>query len=112
MLTQADIQKKTAELSKKYGRMKCMEFANDLRDWLVEQKVKGKYLTMSTSNPRIDYISLDSEPNKVISENGKHYGIEVNGIVYDNFFQDGIRRGDWERSYKSPVTLKVAFSSF
>lgn len=32
---------------------------------------------------------------QTISLNGRHVGVEVGGLVYDNNFPTGIRRADW-----------------
>jgi hypothetical protein len=112
MQDQAEIQKKAAALAKTYGDRKCLDFAKALKSWLSAQKIKGKFLTMQNAGPSRGFICLADDPNNSISDTGKHYGIEVDGIVYGNFHPKGIARRNWEVEYVCDGDLKIQASAF
>jgi|ERR1051326_2868281 hypothetical protein len=112
MLDQTEIQNTAAALAKTYGKGKCLEFAKGLKAWLTTQKIKGKFLTLQNEKPSRGFICLTDDPNHAISTNGKHYGVEVEGVVYDNFHPKGLKRASWEEAYDADVDLKVAASPF
>lgn len=56
--------------------------------WLEDNQLQGKVIEIKTKNPR-EYFILSSRLEKLgitesITLNGKHYGVEVKGLVFDN----------------------------
>jgi len=112
MADQKEIQSKAGALAKTYGDRKCLDFAKALKSWLVSQKLKGKFLTLVNAGPSRGFICLADDPNHSISDTGKHYAVEVDGIVYDNFHAKGLARQSWQKRYVADTDLKVESSPF
>jgi len=110
-MEKTEIQKKSKTLSGKFGRFKCEKFAKALMKWLIDEGVEGGYLTLKTASSSRGFIVVDGEKD-AISETGKHYGVEVDGIVYDNVFPKGFPRNKWLKTYSADVPLKLSQTSF
>jgi hypothetical protein len=70
-----------------------------LENWLKEQGIAGKYLTIKGGG---DFIVSDRYGGETaISQNGYHYGVETRGLVFDNVPNTGLPRGSWLGDFDS-----------
>jgi Papain fold toxin 2 len=77
----------------------CLECATSVMQWLKANGIQGKIIRLRTKYKDEDYILSDRLINRGIQDsitiNGKHYGIEVRGQVFDNLSTEGMSREDW-----------------
>jgi hypothetical protein len=96
-----------SSVSKNYGILQCEECSLALQDTFTRLGIPGRRMKLLPINEapwkwrNISMRNADfklpcrSEPGEPISHNGKHYGYEVNGIIYDNIFREGIPANEW-----------------
>jgi hypothetical protein len=85
-----------SEIVVNYPILECQDCALAVIEWLRDNGVRGKLLCLRTTIPdEIFIISQRHGFHESITENGKHYGIEVFGKVFDNLSANGLYRGDW-----------------
>lgn len=74
--------------------------------WLKANGIEGKIIRLKTRYPDEDYILSDRLLNQGINDaitiNGKHYGVEVRGRVFDNLSTEGMYREDWLSDFHCP----------
>lgn len=106
-----------------YGKFKCVDCAEHLEKKLTGSGWNIKYLKLDAIGPKNGrplvlcaelyddfagmYANWVDSVDTVIADTSLHYGVEVNGIVFDNVFPNGIERADWERIFKSHYPLEV-----
>jgi hypothetical protein len=84
-----------------YKKLECVECAQEIRDYLISQGVRGKRIKLYTGEA-IGWNSNiydDSVPGEAISVNGRHEAIAIilNNveIVFDNHHPSGLPRDEW-----------------
>jgi hypothetical protein len=98
----ADQLRQLREIASSFDNFYCVECAQALKDYLINQKIPGKRIKLYTGageDDRNNFIYDDNIPVEVISENGRHEGITIviNGeeMVFDNHHHDGLSRDVW-----------------
>lgn len=83
----------------------CNEAVQAVVEGLETRDMKGTILRIKTKYDEEDYIlsqRLESQGiRESITLNGQHYGIEVQGLVFDNLSVTGITREDWLKDFQS-----------
>ena len=92
------------EIASKYQVLECQEAANAIKGYLDENGVKNQIVQAESNYQYI--MSNDFSWSEPISINGNHYGVEVDGMVYDNIHPFGILRSQWESDLSGRDTLK------
>lgn len=82
----------------KFELLECLECANAVMQWLKANEINGKIIRLKTKYKDEDFILSDRLMRKGVNDsitiNGKHYGVEVRGRVFDNLSSEGIiKRG-------------------
>ena len=86
-----------------------------MADYLLKKGLDGKIVLYITPFP--DWIYSDSYGG-VISENGKHFGVLFNGIVYCNVHPNGLPFEAWKADFHNrtgnsvTVTLPLTWRNF
>src|SRR5205809_707848 len=84
-----------------FGIFRCLEAADAMQQALVRGGKRGTRidLTMPLHGGVGTLGSIFADEGRfagqVIATNGRHSGIEVDGMVYDNNFPTGILRAEW-----------------
>jgi hypothetical protein len=85
----------------RYENLKCVECAQEIRNYLISQGIRGKRIKLYTGEA-IGWNSNiydDSVPGEAISVNGRHEAIAIflNNVetVFDNHHADGLPRDEW-----------------
>jgi RHS repeat-associated protein len=73
-----------------YGR--CMAFADELVAALKKQGTRGQRIIVQ---PREGLHLVNNRGQAVGEQGGSHVGVEVDGIVFDNFNPGGVPRAAW-----------------
>ena len=95
----------------------CEACAIKIRDGLTKAGFAVVYWSIKTST---HYIMLSHTPEAAavsfnieapISVNGRHYGVEVEGMVFDNIFKKGLPLERWKNQFAVRALYKLNFES-
>jgi hypothetical protein len=103
---QSDVRALALSVTKKHGLLKCRECATELRQVLLGAGKKGHVLKLTAlrANPKRNFVMMKDPAfkfpfaapgNPSISNTGLHFGVFVDGFVFDNIHREGIARADW-----------------
>ena len=89
-----DIEKQITRIAKKYKLLECVECADEIQQYLLSNGLHGKRIELqAVTNEGQKYygiISLYSNQEAIISQNGHHSAIMFGNLVYDNINPNGI----------------------
>ncbi len=102
-LTDEEIYREVGQIVIQFELLKCYECAKAVMAWLAENGIEGKVLELRTTKRR-EYFILSSRLEakgitESITDNGRHYGVEVRGLVFDNLSSEGMNREDWQKDF-------------
>ena len=83
------------KISSKYKNLQCAECATEMLEAAQKEGISGKVVAGSGKYETRAGVWSD-KARKQISENKNHYGVEVDGKVFDNKTPEGISRNDFE----------------
>ena len=78
----------------RYGNLQCVQAANAIKDFLLSNNLHGSIIEIRFP-PSPGYVVSISHNNNTISENGRHFGVEYQGIVYCNVHPFGLPTEMW-----------------
>lgn len=83
--------------------LECDRCAVAVMEWLEQQGIQGKILRLRTKYQDEDYIISERLERLGVAEsitvNGKHYDVEVRGLVFDNLSTDGMFIEEWVKDF-------------
>lgn len=96
------------KITKKYGFKECQDCAEELRSAFQKAGKTGKVLQLKAVGGRGNIVMKDqafllpfqTPPNASIAENGKHFGVQVGNLVFDNIHRSGIPLSDWADTFE------------
>ncbi|MEL6490531.1 MAG: papain fold toxin domain-containing protein [Cyanobacteria bacterium J06621_3] len=92
------------EIAVNYPLLECSECAIAIMQWLNSRGLSGTILLIRTRNWRRPFITSERYGfNESITINGKHYGVEVMGAVFDNLSREGLPRSAWISDFSCPT---------
>lgn len=81
----------------------CYNCAIAVRQWLRDNGIEGQIIELKTFYRDEDYIISDRiGGDESISNNGKHYGVRVRRLVFDNLSIEGMAEADWIGDFHCP----------
>ncbi len=96
LLSDDEIYREISKIVSNFDIFDCYQCAQAVIQWLSDNNLQGKPLRLKIFYSDEDYIiSKRLGSDQTITMNGKHYGIEVKGIVFDNLSPDGMTREAW-----------------
>lgn len=99
-LTDSQIYQEIGNIVSQFELYQCYECARAVMQWLTGNEIEGKMIELKTRYHDEDYIISDRLGNdESITINGKHYGVEVRGRVFDNLSPNGMIRDDWLKDF-------------
>ena len=86
----------------------CFDCAEALRNFLVDRKISGRQIFLSTGSTQKPFCNIYCDRLKQnISVNGRHTAISVvsgdRELIFDNIHPQGISRVEWKGSFYSPI---------
>ena len=95
-LTDAEVYREVGKIVSRFALYQCYECALAVMQWLTGNGIEGKMIELRTRYPDEDYIISERlGSDESITINGKHYGVEVRGLVFDNLSPEGMTRESW-----------------
>lgn len=104
-LSDEEIYREVGKITQKYQLQlyQCYECAKAVMLWLQENGVQGKVILIRTKKRKDYYIvSTRCSTDESITLNGKHYGVEVRGLIFDNLSTEGLTKADWIKDFHCP----------
>ncbi|MGB3759526.1 MAG: papain fold toxin domain-containing protein [Rivularia sp. (in: cyanobacteria)] len=105
-LSDEEIYREVGKITAKFELYKCEECAKAVMLWLQENDIQGKVILIRTKKRKEYYILSTRLERRGINEsitlNGKHYGVEVRGLVFDNLSTEGLIREYWIKDFYCP----------
>ena len=85
--------------------------------WLESQEIDGTILRIKAKGAGKFFILSDRHrDNESITRNGKHYGVEIMGKVFDNLSSQGLPREEWILDFSCPsgqfIVEEISLTSF
>ncbi|MFK0734057.1 MAG: papain fold toxin domain-containing protein [Gloeotrichia echinulata IR180] len=105
-LSDEEIYQQVGKIVREFELYKCDECATAVMQWLKENGIDGKIILIRTARRKEYYILSKRLERRGINEsitlNGKHYGVEVRGRVFDNLSMEGLTRENWIDDFSCP----------
>jgi Papain fold toxin 2 len=100
--TDAEIFWEIGGITRQFDTLECADCAKAILRWLYQRGIPGQLLQLKTRYGE-DYILSDRLVQQGLTEsitiNGKHYGVEVRGKVFDNLSEQGLSRQEWLQDF-------------
>jgi Papain fold toxin 2 len=111
-----ELRQKIKQIADRYRVFQCVECANAIQTYLVEQKITGTRIRLDIGFRNVPWsVIYDLKRAQQISTTGCHEGIAVlidnEEVVFDNLDQDGVDRATWLRNFTSP-TIELGRGQF
>jgi predicted ATP-grasp superfamily ATP-dependent carboligase len=105
-LSDDDIYQEVGKIVANFRILECYECAQAVMQWLAENNIERKVVIIKNKK-RKEYFILSTRLEQrgisdSITENGKHYGVEVRGRIFDNLSNNGLTREDWLNDFHCP----------
>jgi len=105
-LSNEEIYREIGKITANFGLLECYECAKAVMLWLQENGIQGKVILIITKKRKEYYILSKRLEGRGIDDsitlNGKHYGVEVRGLVFDNLSAEGLIREYWIKDFNCP----------
>ncbi len=99
-LTNEQIYRKISAIVSQFELFECYECTKEVIKWLKENQIKGKLIELKTKYRDEDYIISDRlSDSQSITTNGKHYGVEIRGKIFDNLSTEGMTKEAWLQDF-------------
>jgi hypothetical protein len=105
-LSDEEIYHEVGKIVATFKIFECRECAQAVMQWLAKNSIQGKVIVIRNKK-RKEYFILSTRLEQQgitnsITDNGKHYGVEVRGRVFDNISTNGMTREDWLNDFHCP----------
>ena len=95
-LADKDIYREVEKITSRFDLYQCYECAMTVRQWLRDNGIESRIIELKTFYRDEDYIISDRRGGQEsISMNGKHYGVKVRGLIFDNLSDKGLTEAEW-----------------
>ena len=101
-----EIYEEVGKIVKKFSLLQCDKCAFYVIAWLKKNKIAYNIIKLKTRYDDEDFIISERLERQGITEsitvNGTHYGVEIQGRVFDNISSEGMLRDDWVNDFHCP----------
>ncbi|MBL1209137.1 papain fold toxin domain-containing protein [Geminocystis sp. GBBB08] len=107
-MSNEQIRQQIVKIATQFSIFQCQECANQIEQFLRENKLNGKRIKLNTGNSEVPYGNIYHEGlQQNISTNGHHQGICViinsEELVFDNIHHQGIPKEIWLNNFYCPI---------
>ena len=96
-----------AKAAQGFPLFKCQECAEAVRTALVAAGHGGQIIEIRARGGLLYMVCLSFNGIQSITQNGRHLGVRVGDVVFDNLHPDGLLYDEWLRDFEAPVGLIV-----
>ncbi len=102
------IQQNIRSIAETFPLFSCFNCATAIRNFLIEQKIPGRQLILSTGSTQKPFCNIYCDRlRQNISVNGRHTAIAIiidgQERIFDNIHSQGVSRVEWAKSFYSPI---------
>ncbi|MCI0681666.1 MAG: hypothetical protein L0Y71_06150 [Gemmataceae bacterium] len=91
-----------------FGLFQCEECANNVEQALMAAGLPGERIELRAGQGRQFMACLSYDGGRTsITLNGRHLGIRVGRLVFDNLHTDGLGYDEWLRDFDAPLGVVV-----
>ncbi len=99
-MTSADALLVAANAAKGFQLLQCEECAERVKDALLASGHRGQLLEIRTGSGRVFMVCLSYDGGQAtITQNGRHVGVRVGNVVFDNLHSDGVPYDEWLKDF-------------
>jgi Papain fold toxin 2 len=107
-MTKASLHSQLSAIAEQFPIFECVPFAIALRQFLIDQNISGKQVSLFTGSTEDPFCNIYHERlQQNISINGRHEAIAVEidrqELIFDNIHPEGISRVDWINNLYCPA---------
>ncbi|MBC6429982.1 hypothetical protein FM036_03620 [Nostoc sp. HG1] len=107
-MIKASLHSQLSAIAAQFQIFECVPCAVALRQFLIEQNISGKQISLFTGSREDPFCNIYHERlRQNISINGRHEAIavEIDGqeLIFDNIHPEGISRVDWFNNLYCPA---------
>ena len=96
-----------AKVAEKFDIFDCVPCAKALVKAFKAQKITGEVIELESGEGFFRNIISKTLNNQAISTNGRHVGVKVGDMVYDNIHKAGIPYADWINDLEAHNGIKI-----
>jgi Papain fold toxin 2 len=97
------------EASRGFEVLKCFECAANIKKALLGAGHKGQWVEIRGASPRPNMVCLSFDGGRAtITQNGRHVGIRVGDMMFDNLHPDGLTFDEWLDDFAAIFGVKIA----
>lgn len=101
-----EIYEEVGKIVKNFSLLQCDKCALAVVEYLKNHNIAYKIIRLKTRYDDEDFIISERLERQGITEsitvNGNHYGVEIQGRVFDNLSSEGMLRDDWVNDFHCP----------
>ena len=91
-----------------FAVLQCVECANKVKAALLAAGHRGQWIELVGAGSRDFIVCLSFDGGKTsITETGRHVGIRVGELMFDNLHPDGMPLADWLRDFDADGGIKL-----
>jgi hypothetical protein len=97
-----------AQAAKGFSLLKCHECAEAIRTALVAAGHNGQLIELRAMDNKPYLVCLSFECGLTpITQNGRHLGVRVGDLVFDNLHPDGMLYDEWLQDFDARTGVKI-----
>jgi hypothetical protein len=98
-----------AAAARGYAVLQCQECAQNIRDALMAAGFRGQLVELRVGSTRPYMVCLSHDGGQSsITLNGRHVGVRVSDVVFDNLHPSGMPYDDWVRDFDAVGGVVIA----
>jgi hypothetical protein len=105
-LSKEEIDREVEEIIRKFDLYECAKCAEAILEWAETQGIEKTLIRLKTRYRDEDFIVSDRMAKigvlDSITKNGIHYGVRIQGQVFDNLSTGGMPLPDWIEDFHCP----------
>lgn len=101
-------------ITEKFGNFECLACADAVIKNLKKADIQGQIVELNAkgNKSRMAGNIYNETVETLISTNGRHRGVLVEGKVYDNIYKNGIELDEWVKKFDSPLGFELTKIDF
>lgn len=100
-----------AQIAAGFGVLQCQACAEKIKEALIDASCHGVWIELVAVGGREFMVcTAHDEGRTAISWNGRHVGVMVDGLVFDNLYHDGLAFETWLSSFAAIDGIAVKIS--
>lgn len=96
-----------AKAAQGFRRLQCQECAEAIRVALVSAGHRGQVVEIRAKGIRRFMVCISFDGKQSITQNGRHLGVRVGDVVFDNLHPHGLPYDEWLGDFDAPAGVLI-----